>query len=364
MNIRVLMLGPSLDSRGGMATFAKTVLAAWGKYGSKDVSIEYHPTVVPGSKLRKLAYGFYSYCSFGKKVKSVDIVHINFSLGASLPRKLAFAKKAKRCGKRLVLHSHTSALEKAIMENDPSIKTEVLPFLRLADAVVVLAQYWEGLLTSIGVDPECIHVVPNGVDTAGGNQVNPVVEPQSKVPASVIYLGRLEPDKGIDDLFAASALAISRGVDFKLVLAGTGEDAYIDSLEKKAKEASLVVQFLGWVEGEKKLDAINSSAVFVLPSHREVLPMSLLETMAAGLAPISTRVGAVPEVIEDGVNGLLCEPGDIESLAASLQKMCLDQKFRTRCSISARETIESHYSTRFMIAELQDVYEGMLTNVK
>ncbi len=364
MSVKVLMLGPSLDSRGGMATFARAVLDVTNPACKDGLSFSYFPTVCPGSKLHKLFYFVRSYAAFSKAVETADIVHINFSLGASLPRKMAFAKRAKQNGKKLILHSHSSELENAINDARPIVRQQVIPFLSMADAVIVLTNYWKETLSSLGIEKTRIYVVPNGVeiplDKRGGVQRSLT---EKRVP-NVLYLGRLEQEKGIEDLLDAVSSIQENNLRIKLVLAGSGDSRYVDYLQSKVRNLLLDVDFLGWIDGQEKKQALINADIFVLPSHREVLPISLLEAMASGVAPIATRVGAVPEVIEDGVNGLLCIVGDTESLASSLQRMCTDLAFRDKCANAAISTVESRYSIDSMMDCLHRIYEKVLIDGK
>ena len=88
--------------------------------------------------------------------------------------------------------------------------------------------------------------------------------------------------------------------------------------------------------------------------------MAILEAMACGLPIISTRVGAIPEVITDGVEGFLIEPGDIEALADCIVRLGKDSQLRQRMGDAARKTVQQQYSLNAMVERLMDIYREVL----
>ena len=82
---------------------------------------------------------------FSREAKDCDLVHIHFSYGVSMTRKALFVRRAKNMGKKVILHSHSSAMERAILEGDSGSKNEIKKFLSLADALIVLSSKWKDL---------------------------------------------------------------------------------------------------------------------------------------------------------------------------------------------------------------------------
>jgi glycosyltransferase involved in cell wall biosynthesis len=112
----------------------------------------------------------------------------------------------------------------------------------------------------------------------------------------------------------------------------------------------------GWV-GPLEREALFSRAdIFALSSRNDGLPMSVLEAMGRGLPVIATPVGGLPELIEDGVNGLLVPPSDPQALMRAIFELADDQERREALGCAARETILACYSAAVVLPALQNVY--------
>lgn len=139
-------------------------------------------------------------------------------------------------------------------------------------------------------------------------------------PAEVLFAGRLSPEKGIEELIAAT-----QGMN--LVVAGDGP------LRDSVPSA------LGFVPHDELELLYARSAVVVLPSHREGLPLCVLEAMAHGRPVVASAVGGIPELVEDGVSGLLVPPGDVTALRAALDRLLGDSVLRRRMGRAARRRV-------------------------
>jgi glycosyltransferase involved in cell wall biosynthesis len=153
----------------------------------------------------------------------------------------------------------------------------------------------------------------------------------------LLYVGRLQRAKGLEDLIKAIREVADAGNRIELSI--VGEDArggsYLQQLREQVTRSGMdeVVRFHGHVPfGERLMSFYRDSDVFVLPSLSEGRPKVLYEAMIAGMAIIATRVGGIPEVIEDGVSGLLVDPGDVDGLTALLNRACQDRAMLRRLS--------------------------------
>ena len=351
----VVMLGPSLESHGGMASCASTLLN-----GGLDrrCNVRYLATTEEGCKARKLACGLSTLFVFSREAKDCDLVHIHFSYGVSMTRKALFVRRAKNMGKKVILHSHSSAMERAILEGDSGSKNEIKKFLSLADALIVLSSKWKDLICDeLDIKRSIVHVIPNGVPL-GDPSAKPDHDERSC--CNILFLGRLEEEKGVGTLIEATGALVRNGAVIELVLAGSGSDEETQRYQLLARREGVNCSFVGWVDSEKKRDLLVEADVFALPSKREVLPISLREAMGAGVASVASDCGSVPEVIHHGRNGMLCEPGDPESLRTCLALLVQDPVLRKRLAIQGFETVKKGYSVENSVDALLGLYKEVL----
>ena len=103
------------------------------------------------------------------------------------------------------------------------------------------------------------------------------------------------------------------------------------------------VRLLGPVSGQEKIDTFMKSDMFILPTYAENMPNTILEAMAAGLPVISTAVGAIPELIHQGENGFLIEPGDYQDLANRIEMLMENRELRTMMGAKSLEKVKKKY---------------------
>jgi len=164
-----------------------------------------------------------------------------------------------------------------------------------------------------------------------------VAEPFGHPRPYVLAIGRHVPQKGFDVLLRAMANAVAAAdFDHDLVLAGDGPEH--ERLRELAAQLGLGtrVTFTGRVDHAKAMRLFAGCSFFVLPSRREPFGIVNLEAMAAGKAVLAARVGGVPEIVSDGVNGVLVRPDDAETLAAAIRRLASDEALRQRLGEAGR----------------------------
>jgi glycosyltransferase involved in cell wall biosynthesis len=207
-----------------------------------------------------------------------------------------------------------------------------------ADRVVAHTEVERRLLTSIGVAPDKIARIPNGIDLA---EFPPRERsPRRDAPFRVLFVGRLLPErKGLEPLVRAMArLPAGRSRELRLVGEDWGARGIVAALARELGVDGRITM-TGPLARSDVLKEYATADLFVLPSLYECTPIALMEAMAAGLPIVTTRVGGIPEVVSEGTNALLCPPDDPSSLTDAIERLEADESLRSRFSRSGPEDV-------------------------
>lgn len=237
----------------------------------------------------------------------------------------------------------------------------LLPWIKRLDRFVVVSRQMRGELLQAGFDEKRIAVIPNGVDVERFSGSAGWLTDRSTVQAArhtAVTVTRLSPEKGVDLLLEAWGLVHAQVPEARLVVVGDGPQR--TALERQADRLGLnaAVQFIG--EVPDVLPYLRASDVFVLSSRSEGLPNALLQAMAVGLPCIATRVGGIPELIEDGVNGRLVAPEHPGALAETLLSVFGNPLEADRYGTAARQTMASCHTFEVMVERYLGVYRELI----
>lgn len=172
------------------------------------------------------------------------------------------------------------------------------------------------------------------------------------------FVGRLEYIKGCDLLIQAVSKIHSTNLDFCLVVVGDGPER--KSLDLLVRKLGLkkYVYFCGFRNDIKNV--FQSLDLYVLPSFNEGIPLAMLEAMSHGVPVVATRVGGIPEVIKDKVNGILVPPRNPEALAEGIMEALSSPEETAKRVIEAKKTIQNEYSIEQWIKKIQNTYLEMV----
>jgi glycosyltransferase involved in cell wall biosynthesis len=178
---------------------------------------------------------------------------------------------------------------------------------------------------------------------------------------AVGWIGRMTAVKRTDDVLLAFKRLRDDGVDAVLCLVGDGPDRA--QLERRAHELGVMrdTLFLGYQEDVAPFYAVFDA--LVLPSSNEGTPVSAIEALAAGRPVVATRVGGVPDVVEEGKDGFLVEPGATEELADRLGQLARDPVLREQMGRAGRERVMPRYAVDRLVDDVDRLYRSLLSEV-
>lgn len=205
-----------------------------------------------------------------------------------------------------------------------------------------------------------VKVIYNGVDT---NLFKPATSIFDKKDLYILYTGRLDSNKGVQDLIKAFAIFSKKCPQIKLILAGRGPyERYLRNMIKTQNIKNVI--FKGFVLGDELIQLYQNASIYVLPSYSEGLPTSLLEAMSCGLPCVVTNVDGSKDVVNDGANGLLVPPRDPIMLADAIITLLDDEESRKRLGTNARRHITSNYDWEIIAEGIEEVYKMALLKPK
>lgn len=177
---------------------------------------------------------------------------------------------------------------------------------------------------------------------------------------TIICVASLEAHKGISDLVKACAHLKGTGKVFRCLIVGDGEERIkIEALIRDLK-LSDVVCLLGAQPQNKVADFLAEADLFVLPSHRDALPVALMEAMASGLPVVASRLSGIPELVEDGVNGFLTLPGDEHALADAIAAVFDQPHLRREFGDRGREKVAADFDLSRNVEKLRELFSDVL----
>lgn len=247
---------------------------------------------------------------------------------------------------------------------------------RFADHILVNADAIRQWLVSEGYDIDRISVIPNGIDLSPFRQRSRHggLHAELGLPYDaplVAVVGRVSRLKGLEDFLAATAVVARRFPSARFLIIGepsftaSGSTISVDASYQNALgglAASLGLHdrviFTGFRSDIAQI--LPELSVSVVPSLSEGLSNTLLESMAAGVATVATRVGGAPEVVQDSENGLLVPPSDPAALAEAICRLLDGPAFAKGIGEAGRRRIAEHYSTQNLVENTSRFYERVL----
>lgn len=232
----------------------------------------------------------------------------------------------------------------------------------MSHAVIAVSQHTADHLVNVErVSPRKVHVIPNGIDFERVQTSTPSVVSRLRAEHAdsddvlLLVVGRLHPEKGYEQLFLALRRVVDRARPFvRLLVAGRGpyESAYKAQVGQLGLEAH--VRFLGF--RHDIADLMAAADIFVLPSLAEAFGLAVAEALYLGVPVLATRCGGIPEIVDDGRDGLLVPPGDADALAEALVLLVNDPDRRRALAGTGRQKVRERFAFERMIRAYEALY--------
>jgi glycosyltransferase involved in cell wall biosynthesis len=354
---KVLILAPAETADGGIKNYYQVLK----NYFSIPVYYQYRGArewPYRGSSFSEGIRLLKDYISYFINVilKHIQIVHINTSLGReSILRDLVYAIYAKILGKEcIVFFRGWSDSAEQLMKN--KYKWLLKLYLKNTDALITLSQKSQEILKSLGYKKN-IYLETTLVDDnlLHSFNINKKLHKRSDV-ITILFLARIEKEKGIFEIIDACESLIQSGYIIKLLIAGKGRAEKVVLSRVKNKN---YIKILGYVTGEVKTKAYIDSDIYVLPSYTEGMPTSVLEAMAFGLPVIITPVGGLQDIIKEGLNGYFVPIANSIALSETIIGLINDKDLMYNMSLYNYSEAQKYYASN-VVKRIENIYKKVL----
>lgn len=320
----------------------------------QNVPVHRSIRVLPFRKVFGITYLLSAIWYLYRNVQAYDVIHCHELHGLHCVAALLFKKLYAKKTIALVTSSGQGSDFRRLSRSVHG--RFFLKKLHSLDRLITLSNLSSQEALQAGFSQDLLLTIPNGVDA---DVFCPGPAPDNSSPR-IIFVGRLIASKGVPLLVRALRQLVDTGIDAQLDLVGDGPER--QGLQHLAAELGLSGRMTlhGSVYGVAAL--LQGASVFVLPSFIEGMSNAVIEAMACGLPVITTRVGASPDLIDDGVSGLLMEAGDGHALQAALQKVLEDRDLARRLGRAARQVVEARLSIDTITGRYIDLYADLMEN--
>ena len=369
---KIIMLGQFPPSSGGIASNIQHLLdsplkekydfllfqTGSRKYGT--LKYEYEKLY---TKLYRTAKSLFYYIFFLFK-HSANIIHINTSFRQySFWRDLLYVLIARLARIKVLLQIHGGVLDDFLEGKSHVLKSLIKKLLKIPEQVIVLSSMQKKVFKNLDMQQK-VRVVPNIIDTSKFNK-NRNLRKSLEIPLDsfvVLFVAsHFFKEKGVWEIIEAIPSVVKKHKKVLFILVGGGNEEMAIKRACIEKGLQRSVWFMGHLFGEELINIYLASDLFILPTYTEGFPLVILEGMAAGLPIISTPVGAVPEIVKNGVNGFLIPPKDPLALAEKIIKLIENRPLRIEMANRNKDKVEKNYALKPVSKIFDNIYQEVIS---
>jgi glycosyltransferase involved in cell wall biosynthesis len=368
---QILIVGQFPPSSGGICTNLQNLL-------SSPIKEKYHFLIFPTGSNKYGKVGYFEESIVRKSLRTAgrffqyivtlvshrpDAAHINTSVSGYSPwRDLFFLALTKLFRVKVLFQIHGGRLDVFLGGRSVFSKLVILRTLRLADQIAVLSSVQKRAFEKYDIQNE-IMIVPNIVDANKFSQNSKREKPGDNLDRLIVILF-ITPiffkRKGVWEILEAIPQVTQGHKNVRFVFIGADQEESTMRSYCVQKGLQSHVEFPGRRFGQAIIDAYHNADIFLLPSYQEGFPLTILEAMAAGLPIISTPVGAIPEVIEDGINGFLIPPRDSQALAEKINLLIEHRELREKMAENNKSKVRQKYDLRPVSEIFDAIYRELI----
>jgi len=365
--VKILILSKDFNHTGGVVNFVKLIVENINK---KEFKISHFIQGKSSNSLKNIFLPFIILCQFIKfmiilKKFKPDIVHINPSFHIrSLLRDSLFLLiiynfyPTKSIG---IFHGWNNHLVEKII-NNPILNKLFKKIYDKLNFILVLCSQYKQQMERIGISSTKVKSISTMY------QGNKTLEKRdyhiTSKEINLLFMSRFVKSKGVYIAAELGRLLLNNGYrNFKLIFAGDGPE--YKGLKRYRNKYGLEnhMDFTGYITGKEKDEILRVSDIFIFPTYYgEGCPIVILEAMGAGLAIVSTPVAAIPEIVEDGVNGFLHNSKEPKIFFYSVKKLIEDRQLLAEMQIRNKKKAEMNYTAAIVVKKIECIYQQVLYN--
>lgn len=300
------------------------------------------------------------YNKLPKDCRKFDIIYCQFGFSGTKMAKLI--KNGQGPEGKLVVCFRGSDLTKHLKEELPDYKR----LFKAGDLFLPVCKYFKKNLVKLGCDPKKIVVHHSAIDCKKFFCKRRKEPKKDKI--HIVSIGRLIGKKGLDDALKAVIRIIKKYPHVRYTIVGDGKmRGQLERLIEKSDMQKKIILF-GWANRDEVVRILNKADIFLLPSKtssdhdKEGIPNVLKEAMACGLPVVSTYHAGIPELVEDGVSGLLVPEGDVDQLVAKLAYLIKNRNQWKKMGKAGRKKVEQEYELEAVVDKLEKLFYRLLKN--
>lgn len=372
---KVLLLGPLL-STGGVSKYVKDLLNSKINYEIIHFNTA-RPEKTYTSSKGKVGYneifdaGFIRFLKgtfitlrhllvfpFVLMLKRPHVVHISGVSYSTFWENAYYIFISKLLSKPIFFH-YLGAFDLFYGQSSPFAKFLIRNVLKKVDKIALLSRKVK-IIMSRFIPESRLYVLPSTVRVSDFLKKKKEPKILDKNLINILFVGGADPfRKGLADVVKSIPLVARECENFSFILTG-GENVNRFLVKCKKMGISSYVNFWGWVKEKDKIQLYHSADILLLPSYNEGLPYVIIEALAAGLPIIATPIGGISEVIEDGVNGLLIDPGDYYDLAKKIVILAKNKSLRDMIARNNFEKARKDYSLEILLERIADIHQELV----